>query len=185
MADATQADKQSIGLGILAVKRIEGTQFTTYIHPDNIYSNGKGDVKFVHRGIRSVLPPEAEDGQTFVYQLKCLLIAFFSGESFISLLQKGLSDFEYEGELLQQLKKAKSLKQLGEALEQEYQEPEEEAAAEVEQDPFGSAPINETGNAQPKLYFDEPQEGNEQWQPHSTPPYNHNPNGSSNLSRYE
>ncbi|QGS68909.1 hypothetical protein CV093_12265 [Oceanobacillus sp. 143] len=41
---------RQIALQILSVDRLIGTQYTTLIHPDNIYVTADGDVKFVFRG---------------------------------------------------------------------------------------------------------------------------------------
>ncbi|MEK3887589.1 type VII secretion protein EssB/YukC [Bacillus sp. FSL K6-3431] len=113
---ASLKTKQSIAKKILNINNIQGTQFTTYIHPDNIYCNSAGDVKFVHRGIRSLLPPEQEDGKEFIFQIKCLIISLFTGESFFELLKKRLTDIPIQQPFVKELGKAKSLMEIRDIL---------------------------------------------------------------------
>lgn len=56
-----QADlalKKKIAEQILRVEDLIGTQYTVLLSPNNIYAQESGQIKFAHRGIRSVLPPE-------------------------------------------------------------------------------------------------------------------------------
>ncbi len=106
--------KQMIAKNILSIKDIQGTQFTTYIHPDNIYCNEAGKVKFVHRGIRSLLPPEQENGKEFIFQIKCLILSIFTGKSFFELLEKKLTDIPIQHLFVKKLVKAKSLTEITE-----------------------------------------------------------------------
>lgn len=110
--DSSMYMKQKFAQGIISVKKIEGTQFTTYMHPENIYCNQDGKVKFIYRGIRSVLPPEQEDGKVFVYQIKCIILSIFSGMPYFDLLNNGIPLNSFNDRALNQLAKAKSLKDI-------------------------------------------------------------------------
>jgi len=115
--------KQHISLALLEVKNTEGTQFTTYIHPANVFATKTGEVKFAHRGIRSILPPEKEEGKTFVFQMKCLILSFFSGHLYDDLLKKGVAAFSYEhSPISMELRKVKSLQQLEKVLKRSFQQ---------------------------------------------------------------
>ncbi|PAV28978.1 hypothetical protein CIL05_13435 [Virgibacillus profundi] len=74
--------KQKIATNLLIVEKLIGTQYTTIIHPDNIYVNEKGDVKFAHRGIRSVLPTEELTSPQLVKELKPILKSLFMASNF-------------------------------------------------------------------------------------------------------
>ena len=111
-AASTMQVKQEIAKDLLLIRKIQGTQFTTYIHPENIYANKEGRVKFIHRGIRSVLPPDQEEGKVFVFQIKCLILSIFSGVSYFELLNNGAAQFKFKDKDLVQLQKAKSLKEI-------------------------------------------------------------------------
>lgn len=119
----SQEQKQELAKKILRVRRIEGSQFTTYIDPVNIFSNEAGDVKFAHRGIRAVLPPEQHESKVFVYRLKCLIISLFTPYSFYELMEKGLGEHQSEEGLAGALYQAKSLDELEAALNDTYAEP--------------------------------------------------------------
>ncbi|WP_180968090.1 type VII secretion protein EssB/YukC [Cytobacillus massiliigabonensis] len=114
--------KQKIAKNILKIKQIQGTQFTTYIHPDNIYSNEEGEVKFVHRGIRALLPPEQDNGKEFIFQMKCLLLSLFTGKSFFELLEKNLTTIPIQNAFIEKLAKAKSFSEMEQALSMKVQE---------------------------------------------------------------
>lgn len=118
--------KIKIAKEIMQIQKIQGTQFTTYIHPDNIYANSSGDVKFVHRGIRSVLPPELEDGKAFVFHIKCLIISLFTGKSFAELVNKGLTNIMVKHSFVKDLGKAKSLSEIENILSSNVQVQETE-----------------------------------------------------------
>ena len=76
--------KRKIAANLLTVEKLIGTQFTTLVHPDNIYINEKGDVKFAHRGIRSVLPIEELTSSQLVKELKPILASLFIPSNFVS-----------------------------------------------------------------------------------------------------
>ncbi|MBM0066652.1 type VII secretion protein EssB/YukC [Alkalicoccobacillus gibsonii] len=120
----SQEQKQELAKKILQVRRIEGSQFTTYIDPVNIYTNEAGDVKFAHRGIRAVLPPEQHESKVFVYRLKCLIISLFTAHSFYELIEKGLGERHSDEGIAGALYQAKSLDELESALNGTYSEPQ-------------------------------------------------------------
>lgn len=108
---------------LLEIHHIQGTQFTTYLDPNNIYSDEQGNVKFVYRGIRSVLPPEQKDGKGFVFQIKCLILSFFTGHPFNELIHKKFTNIPIEHPYVEELGKAKSLAEIRTVLAQDLQVP--------------------------------------------------------------
>lgn len=71
--------KITISENLFKLNRLIGTQFTTTLHPDNIYINRKGDVKLAHRGIRHVLPPFDFNEEQLLSELKDTLVYLFTG----------------------------------------------------------------------------------------------------------
>lgn len=80
--------KDKIALNILKVDKLVGTQYTTIIHPNNIYVNAEGDLKIAHRGIRSVLPPMDMSATQYVTGLKHILLFLYTNNS-LAEIQKG------------------------------------------------------------------------------------------------
>ncbi|MCM2677115.1 type VII secretion protein EssB/YukC [Alkalicoccobacillus plakortidis] len=119
----SQEQKQEIAKNILRIRRIEGSQFTTYVDPVNIYADESGDVKFAHRGIRAVLPPEQHESKVFVYRLKCLIISLFTTHTFEDLIERGLGELQSDEGLTGALFAAKSLDELEAALAEIYPAP--------------------------------------------------------------
>ncbi|WP_413377907.1 type VII secretion protein EssB/YukC [Alkalihalobacillus sp. 1P02AB] len=118
-----QKEKQKLALALLDIQQIEGTQFTTSIEPNNVFFRQDGKVKLLHRGIRSVLPPENLERKTFLYHLKCLIVSLFSGVDFHQLVEKGFVKGTTASPLVDDLIQAKSLDQLVQVLKGEYPEP--------------------------------------------------------------
>ncbi|MCJ7840237.1 hypothetical protein MUB24_04775 [Lederbergia sp. NSJ-179] len=123
--DANLALQKRISKNIIKIQRIQGTQFTTYLDPNNIYCNQAGEVKFVYRGIRSVLPPEQEDGKEFVFRIKCLILSIFTGISFNELINKTLPNIPIDQPWIEEIGKAKSLAEIDQVLSVEGDEPRE------------------------------------------------------------
>lgn len=139
----TVQKKQKLAKNILKIKQIQGTQFTTYIHPDNIYCNEEGEVKFVHRGIRALLPPEQDNGKEFIFQMKCLLLSIFTGKSFFELLEKNLTAIPVQNPFIEKLAKAKSFTELNEALSMKVQERKQASEKKInKQMPAASVHVN-------------------------------------------
>ncbi|KGA96946.1 hypothetical protein BALCAV_0213050 [Alkalihalobacillus alcalophilus ATCC 27647 = CGMCC 1.3604] len=118
-----QKEKQKLALALLDIQQIEGTQFTTSVEPNNVFFRQDGKVKLLHRGIRSVLPPEKLERKTFLYHLKCLIVSLFSGVDFHQLVEKGFVEGKTSSPLVDDLIQAKSIEQLVQVLKGEYPEP--------------------------------------------------------------
>lgn len=73
--------KRKIALNVLQIEKLIGTQFTTIIHPKNIYASDEGDVMFVHRGIRSVFPMEELSASEMVAKIKKIIVYLYTGEN--------------------------------------------------------------------------------------------------------
>ncbi|KMK78255.1 type VII secretion protein EssB/YukC [Alkalihalobacillus pseudalcaliphilus] len=147
----SQKEKQKLALALLDIKQIEGTQFTTTIEPHNVFFRQDGKVKFLHRGIRSVLPPEQVERKTFLYQLKCLIVSLFSGIEFAQLVEQGFIKGKSNSELVDQLIQAKSLRQLQEVLEKEYPEPKANESMAGTDEPLQGGPHPESGKAKKQV----------------------------------
>lgn len=80
--NADKALKLKIVSNLLSVETLIGTQYTTIIHPDNIYVNDDAEVKFAHRGIRSVLPPIEMDVIQLIHEIKGTIIYLFTSHKF-------------------------------------------------------------------------------------------------------
>ncbi|MDY0395129.1 type VII secretion protein EssB/YukC [Virgibacillus halophilus] len=65
--------KQKIAEQILQVEDLIGTQYTVLLSPNNIFVEETGQIKFAHRGIRSVLPPE-ELPEAMLQEVKDVII---------------------------------------------------------------------------------------------------------------
>lgn len=63
------------------LNKLIGTQFTTTLHPKNVYVNEQGDIKLVHRGIRHVLPPNEFNEKQLLKEVKELAVYLFTGYS--------------------------------------------------------------------------------------------------------
>lgn len=81
-AEADQEMKRKIAIGLLSIEKLIGTQYTTFLHPTNIYVDAKGNVKLVHRGIRSVFPTEELTVPQLLSDLKKIIILLFSSTRF-------------------------------------------------------------------------------------------------------
>lgn len=112
------AMKQKIASKLLSVKKIIGTQYTALIHPDNIYINENGDVKFAHRGIRAVLPPKELTSHQLINEMKIILLYLFSSYSFADLTAADLEKLEVRDPGIKKVIAAESFKQLEHALKE-------------------------------------------------------------------
>ncbi|WP_162800308.1 type VII secretion protein EssB/YukC [Oceanobacillus zhaokaii] len=82
---------RQIALQILSVDRLIGTQYTTLIHPDNIYVTADGDVKFVFRGIRSIFNQERFNTEQLLIDQKRVLLFLFSTYAYDEITGKDLN----------------------------------------------------------------------------------------------
>ncbi|WP_404453569.1 type VII secretion protein EssB/YukC [Oceanobacillus kapialis] len=97
---------------LLQIEDLVGTQFSTFLHPANIYVNNQGDVNFAHRGIRSVLPPEEFSDQGLLHDLKPLLLSLYSNHSFAELVEDKQNSLLGNDPFLQSIFTARSVEQL-------------------------------------------------------------------------
>ncbi|WP_099158589.1 type VII secretion protein EssB/YukC [Virgibacillus ndiopensis] len=104
--------KYKVAKNLLAIERLIGTQFTTLIHPDNIYINKLGDIKLAHRGIRSVLPPEEFSEVQLLNYLKAIILSLFTDYSFAQINEKSINKLIAKDSFLKNLYQASSLKDL-------------------------------------------------------------------------
>ncbi|MBC5637343.1 hypothetical protein H8S33_11055 [Ornithinibacillus sp. BX22] len=73
--------KRVIVMNLIELSRLIGTQYTTTLHPNNVYVNEQGDVKLVHRGIRHVLPPVEFNEKQLLEEMKEIINYLFVGFS--------------------------------------------------------------------------------------------------------
>ncbi|WP_188453581.1 type VII secretion protein EssB/YukC [Virgibacillus oceani] len=95
--------KCKIARNILAVDDLFGTQYTTILHPDNIYVDKSGQIKFAHRGIRSVLPPKEYSSSQLLQDLKNVFLYLFNASG--------------DQDMIIHIQSATSINQLSNALE--------------------------------------------------------------------
>lgn len=69
---------KSIALQLLQMENLIGTQYTTIIHPKNIFIKSDGTVKLAHRGIRNVFPNQTMTTAKLVTDLRKIFIYLFS-----------------------------------------------------------------------------------------------------------
>lgn len=79
---ATGGLKKRIAEGILSVERLIGTQYTTVLHPDNIFADRSGRVKLAYRGIRSVSPEEELNAAQLLEEQKKILLYLFTNNGY-------------------------------------------------------------------------------------------------------
>src|SRR5699024_11677331 len=90
----SEEKKKQIAKQILQAEKMNGTQNTTSFHPENIYVNQEGAVKFAHRGIRSIIPPEALSGAAFLQEVKRFLIYLYTNLPFADIDMEAVSDHD-------------------------------------------------------------------------------------------
>ncbi|WP_042148738.1 type VII secretion protein EssB/YukC [Paucisalibacillus sp. EB02] len=81
LSNATIDLKINIIRNVSNLNRLVGTQFTTTLHPKNVYVNEQGDIKLVHRGIRHALPPNEFNEKQLLKEMKELAVYLFTGYS--------------------------------------------------------------------------------------------------------
>lgn len=101
--------KCKLARSILTVDNLFGTQYTTLVHPDNIYANNEGNIKFAHRGIRSVLPPEEYTSFQLLQDLKNVFLYLFTTGN--------TATHAIDQDIVQRIQAAASIEQLRKALE--------------------------------------------------------------------
>lgn len=69
---------KTVALQLLQMENLIGTQYTTIIHPKNIFIKYDGAVKFAHRGIRNVFPNQTMTTAKLVTDLRKIFIYLFS-----------------------------------------------------------------------------------------------------------
>lgn len=69
---------KSVALQLLQIENLIGTQYTTIIHPNNIFIKSDGTVKLAHRGIRNVFPNQTMTTAKLVTDLRKICIYLFS-----------------------------------------------------------------------------------------------------------
>lgn len=104
--------KKKVTDKLLQTESLVGTQFSTFLHPANIYVNERGDVNFAHRSIRSVLPPEEFTEQGLLNELKPILIALHSNYTFEEIVEDKQLLASGNNSLLNAINAATSIDQL-------------------------------------------------------------------------
>ncbi|MEK4298719.1 type VII secretion protein EssB/YukC [Oceanobacillus sp. FSL W8-0428] len=107
--------KAKVALNILAVEKLVGTQYTTLIHPDNIYVNEQGDIKFAQRGIRFVLSTDEFTRQQVVYEVKPIIIGIFSAAAVNS---SNIDELAQEQPVIREIQKAVTIEELRNVISQ-------------------------------------------------------------------
>lgn len=115
-SNASREIKCKIASNILAVDDLFGTQYTTLLHPDNIYANEMGEVKFAHRGIRSVLPPEEFSSSQLLQELKRVFLFLFTSNNVTDLSQINLDNKTENQDIVNSILKASTIEELNKAL---------------------------------------------------------------------
>ncbi|ASK62856.1 hypothetical protein CFK37_12205 [Virgibacillus phasianinus] len=115
-SNASREVKCKIARNILAVDDLFGTQYTTLLHPDNIYASAKGEVKFAHRGIRSVLPPEELSSVQLLQDLKKVFLFLFTRNNVTDISQINLNQKSENQDIIKHVLGATSIKEIEKAL---------------------------------------------------------------------
>lgn len=102
--------KQKAATNMLMVESLIGTQYTTLIHPENIYMNAEGDIKLAHRGIRSVFPKEEMNTSELLKELKRVLLYFYSSYNFNEMNEK--SDLKFNEPIAESIRHVHSMRDL-------------------------------------------------------------------------
>lgn len=113
--NADKALKQTIATNLLSVEQLIGTQYTTLIHPDNIYVNNDGDVKFAHRGIRSVLPPEEMNAVQLIHEVKDIILYLFTSHEYREI--KDSEHVDSSEPMVKNIQAATSIEQIRKSLQ--------------------------------------------------------------------
>lgn len=106
--------KQKAATNMLMVESLIGTQYTTLIHPENIYMNPEGDIKFAHRGIRSVFPKEEMNTSELLKELKRVLLYFYSTYNFNDMNEK--SELKFNEPIAKSIRHVNSIRDLNQII---------------------------------------------------------------------
>ncbi|TFJ91281.1 type VII secretion protein EssB/YukC [Lentibacillus salicampi] len=115
-SDADNEVKRQIAINLLSVEKLIGTQYTTFIHPSNIYADNKGNVKLAHRGIRSVLPTGELTVPKLLSDLKGIIIYLFTSYNLSEIKSTKRKDVIKENSFIKEIYDAASIKRLHEIL---------------------------------------------------------------------
>lgn len=113
----SEEKKKQIAKQILQAEKMNGTQYTTSFDPENIYVNQEGAVKFAHRGIRSIIPPEALSGAAFLQEVKRFLIYLYTNLPFTDIDMEAVSDHDNRA-LINKIMPAGSVGELKDIIEE-------------------------------------------------------------------
>ncbi|RDW21727.1 type VII secretion protein EssB/YukC [Oceanobacillus chungangensis] len=101
--------KRQIALQILSIDRLIGTQYTTLVHPDNIYVTSDGDVKFAFRGIRSIFVQERFNMEQLLIDQKRVLLYLFSTYAYDEITGNDLNHIKTSEPILTTIINANSM----------------------------------------------------------------------------
>ncbi|WP_066187911.1 type VII secretion protein EssB/YukC [Gracilibacillus timonensis] len=110
--------RRKVAINILEVARLVGTQYTTMIHPDNIYVNQQGDVKFAQRGIRFVLSTDELTNQQVIRDLRSLTASILTGVRYADIKQSNINELAVRYPYVRDIQQAKTVDQLRHAIDQ-------------------------------------------------------------------
>lgn len=110
--------KVNAALNILAVEKLVGTQYTTLIHPDNIYVNEQGDIKFAQRGIRFVLSADEFTRRQVIHEVKPIIIGLFSAVNYADINKINIDELAQEQPLIREIQEAVTIKELRNVISQ-------------------------------------------------------------------
>ncbi|WP_194165629.1 type VII secretion protein EssB/YukC [Oceanobacillus sp. CFH 90083] len=110
--------KVKAAMTILAVEKLVGTQYTTLIHPDNIYVNEQGDVQFAQRGIRFVLSTDELTRRQVVREVKPIIIGLFSAVNYEDVNSSNMDELAQEQPIIREIQKAVTIKELRNVISQ-------------------------------------------------------------------
>ena len=86
--------KLALSMELLRMEELIGTQFTTYLFPQNIFVTDRNEIKLLYRGIRSVLPPDHFDSAQLLLRVKYLLLFLFSDLPFEEIETSNMLAFQ-------------------------------------------------------------------------------------------
>lgn len=115
-ANADNELKRQIAMNLLSVEKMIGTQYTTVIHPTNIYADQNGNVMLAHRGIRSVLPTEELTVPQLLAELKTLIIFLFSPYDISQINSQKGKNLLRNNAFLEEIRNASSIAELRQIL---------------------------------------------------------------------
>lgn len=99
-----RSDKLRLICNLARFKKCLASRITFFLHPDNLVFDDNLMPKLAYRGIRDLLPPYEMNGEKFLLQYKCLIIALFSKKySFEDLYYGSLTnakDTEFERKVI-------------------------------------------------------------------------------------